>query len=109
MLRWWKRKRSKVKREKEDVSRLVLLHGLQSWSQTVEQKTQAWQGAYDFMGLDVKLGIDESAGRKRWAFEGEDADTAKLFMDTVCEQFPIGSWEQEQAMIERYMDKYKKN
>lgn len=81
-----------MKRDKGDVSRIVLLHGLQSWNQTIEQKIQAWQNACDFMGLD-----------------GEDADTAKLFMDEVCEHFPIGSWEEEQAMVERYLDKYKKN
>ena len=90
---------------KSHVAEMVLLQGLQTWGQTVDEQIKAWQDAYDFMGLSVKLGTD---GRS-FTFEGDDVLAAKMFMADVREQFPLGKFELEQAMIEEILDKYKKN
>lgn len=90
---------------KSNIAARVLSQGLQSWDQTVDEQIKAWQDAYDFMGLSVKLGTD---GRS-FTFEGNDIVAAKMFMVAVREQFPLGKFEAEQAMIEEELEKYKKN
>lgn len=93
---------------KSDVARRVLSSGLQSWGQSVDERIQAWQGAYDFMNLLVRLGVGEKDGHKISTFDGIDAEQAMAFTIEVMQRFPIGSFEEEQAMIEDCLEKYKK-
>jgi len=90
---------------KSNIAARVLSQGLQSWGQTVDEQIKAWQDAYDFMGLSVKLGTDGCF----FTLEGNDIVAAKMFMADVREQFPLGKFEAEQAMIKEAREKYKKN
>ena len=90
---------------KSHVAEMVLLNGLQGWGQTVAERIKAWQDAYEFMGLSVKLGANDRV----FTFEGADGLTAKTFMTDVIGQFPLGKFEAEVAMIEEMLDRYKKN
>ena len=90
----------------EDIARTVLLRGLQSRGQIVDEQVQAWQRAFDFMNLSVTLSVGEDNGRKVFVFEGADTEKAQGFMTEVKRQFPLGQFEAEQAMIEDSLKKY---
>lgn len=91
---------------KSNVACEVLLRGLQSCGQSVDEQVQVWQDAYDFMGLSVTLGVGEENGRGAFTFDGTDIEQAKAFMSEVRQQFPLGRFEEERAMIESCLDKY---
>jgi len=62
------------------IARRVLLQGLQSWGQSVDERVQAWQEAFTFMNLSVTMSVGEDNGRKVFVFNGADAEKAKGFM-----------------------------
>ena len=91
-----------------NVARTILLQGLQSWGQSVDDYVRAWQGAFNFMNLSVTLSVGEDDGRKVFVFDGPDTDKAKSFMAEVRGKFPLGKFETELVMIEECLKRYTK-
>lgn len=96
-------------KSKSEIASDVVLMGLQSWNRPIRERIGAWQSACDFMRLSVKVGTLIVKGELRYTFAGADADTAEQFVREVSDNFPIGKFEHEQEMVERCMDKYKKD
>ena len=93
---------------KVQVAEKVILHGLQSWGQSLTDSLSAWQSAINFMNLDATIGVKITPGKYQYTFTGQDAEAARSFVTEIVEKFPMGKFEREQKMIEDCLDKYKK-
>lgn len=93
---------------KKNIALGILLDGIHQWGQSEDERQEAWQTAYDFMGFSVTLSVIDHEGKRALSFEGDDAERAKAFMTEIMEQFPLGKLEREVKMIEGCLEKYQK-
>lgn len=92
-----------------DVALGVLLNGLQSWGQSLDDQIRAWQNAFNFMNLSATISVGkDDDGHKAFIFAGTDADKAKEFFLEVKRRFPLGKFETELAMVENCLKRYTK-
>ena len=93
----------------KQVAQGVLLQGLQSWGQSMDERVRAWQNAFNFINLSAVLSVGKDRDdHTAFLFNGPDADKAKEFMLEVKRRFPLGNFEREQAMIEDCLKIYAK-
>lgn len=94
--------------ELKEISRTVMVGGLQNWDQTLEERAAAWQAAMDFMGLECKVVVVVVDGRKlSITAAGKDEELANAFIQEVRSRFPMGKYEREQQMIIGALVKYR--
>ena len=92
--------------EKREVAKELVNSALQNWGQSLQERVDAWQAAFNFMGLNVKLFVEE--GEYRGIGEDADCDAAMNFYREVTQSFPMGKVDVEEAMVRQCLDKYSK-
>jgi len=91
----------------KNVAMAVVIHALQHWGQSIEERLQAWKDAFDFMQLQASIAVADQGTTPYYSFDGADAERAKAFVDEVRQRFPMGQTELGLDMVAECLDKHK--
>lgn len=99
-------KQQKTEPRVEDIATDVLLHYLQHWDQTLEERGEALIKAGRWCGFDCQLDVSAEQVTPQIRGGTEDLATWKRFRAAIEGCWPKGQWEDEHAAIVSVLERF---